>query len=51
MNLIKLYFTIAAIIVVAICSDPLFPDTAISITTWPVLRTDHSPGQLTHYSE
>jgi hypothetical protein len=51
MNLIKLYFTVAAIIVVAICSDPLFPDTANSTTTLPVPRIDHSVGQLTHYSE
>jgi hypothetical protein len=51
MNLIKLYFTAAAIIVVAICTDPVLPDAQNSAVTQPVPRTDNGLGQLTQYRE
>lgn len=51
MNLMKLYFTVAAIIVVAICSDAIFPDSANSTAMLPVPRADKSPEHLTHYRE
>ncbi|MFM9883201.1 MAG: hypothetical protein ACKVQT_09260 [Burkholderiales bacterium] len=51
MNLMKLYFTVAAIIVVAICSDAIFPDSANSTAMLPVPRADKSLAHLTHYRE